>query len=60
MYNISDKQIKIDNYVDFINNAMHDAAKDAGCVPKHVYSPKSYWCPELGNLRNRKTFWWNI
>ena len=58
--NISDKQTKIDKYVDLINNAMHDAAKDAGCVPKHVYSPKSYWCPELGNLRNRKTFWWNI
>ena len=38
--------------MDLINNAMHDAAKDAGCVPKHVSSPKSYWCTELGNLRN--------
>ena len=39
---------------------MHVAARMAGCLPKKVYKPKAYWCPELSQLRDRKRFWWAI
>jgi hypothetical protein len=43
-----------------INNAIHESAKEAGCIPKHVSHPKAFWCPELSRLRDQKRFWWSI
>jgi hypothetical protein len=43
-----------------INSAMHEACKEAGCVPNRVFKPKPFWCPELSRLRDRKRFWWNM
>jgi len=35
-------QIQIDGYICSINEAMIEAAKLAGCIPKRQYSPKKY------------------
>ena len=50
----------IDHHVQQLNEAMRDAAQSAGCVPRRVFKPKPYWCPELSQLRDRKRFWWKI
>ena len=50
----------IDHHVQQLNEAMRDAAQSAGCVPRRVFKPKPYWCPELSQLRDRKWFWWKI
>jgi hypothetical protein len=39
---------------------MRDAAREAGCIPKHANKPKPYWCPDLSRLRDKKRFWWNM
>ena len=36
-----------------LNDVMNDAITEA---PK----PKTYWCPELSHLRDRKRFWWRL
>ena len=43
-----------------IVDAIHSSAKEAGCVPKNVFKPKSYWCPELSKIRDKKRFWWSL
>ena len=43
-----------------INEAIHSAAREAGCVPNKIHSPKSFWCPELTRLRDKKRFWWHL
>jgi hypothetical protein len=43
-----------------IVNAIHDASKEAGCVPRKVFKPKPYWCPELSKIRDKKKFWWSL
>jgi len=53
-------QIQIDGYICSIAEAMVEAAKLAGCIPKKQYSPKKYWCPELSRLRDSKRFWWHL
>ena len=48
---------RIDAYLDQINEVMHSAAKESGCVPKSSYRPKPWWCPALSQLRDKKRFW---
>ena len=36
------------------------STKESGCVPTKMFKPKTYWCPELSFLRDRKRFWWSI
>ncbi|KAK2174312.1 hypothetical protein NP493_812g02013 [Ridgeia piscesae] len=48
----------VDSYVVQLNDAMNDAVTEAGCKQKHCNKPKTYWCPELSHLRDRKRFWW--
>ena len=43
-----------------IVSAIHDASKEAGCVPEKVFRPKPYWCPELSKIRDKKRFWWSL
>ena len=43
-----------------IVNAIHSASKEAGCIPKKVFKPKPYWCPELSKIRDKKRFWWTL
>ena len=50
----------VDSYVVHLNDAMHDAVTEAGCKQKHCNKPKTYWCPELSHLRDRKRFWWRL
>jgi len=40
-------QAEVDNLFMALNDVMHTASKEAGCVPNHQYKPKAYWCPEL-------------
>ena len=55
-----DGTITFDHHVQQLNEAMRDAAQSAGFVPRRVFKPKPYWCPELSQLRDRKQFWWKI
>ena len=50
----------LDQHIQNINDAMHDAARPSG--PQHIksFKPKPYWCPELSRLRDRKRMWWHI
>ena len=50
----------VDTYVVQLNDAMHDAVTEAGCKQKHCNKPKTYLCPELSHLRDRKRFWWRL
>ena len=50
----------VDSYVVQLNDAMHDAVTEAGCKQKHCNKSKTYWCPELSHLRDRKRFWWRL
>ena len=50
----------VDSYVVQLNDAKHDAVTEAGCKQKHCNKPKTYWCPELNHLRDRKWFWWRL
>ena len=50
----------VDSYIVQLNDAMHDAVTEAGCKQKHCNKPKTYWCPELSHLRDRKRFWWRL
>lgn len=43
-----------------VNIAMHEASAEAGCVKQRHYKPRVHWCPELGLLKDRKRFWWNM
>ena len=58
--NITNVQHDIDTYVETLNKAIHEAAQEAGCIPKKHYRPKDYWCPELSALRDKKKFWWRL
>jgi len=50
----------VDSYVVQLNDAMNDAVTEAGCKQKHCNKPKTYWCPKLNHLRDRKRFWWRL
>ena len=50
----------VDSCVVQLNDAMHDAVTEAGCKQKHCNKPKTYWCPELSHLRDRKRFRWQL
>ncbi len=50
----------VDDRLDLINRAIHEATEEAGCIPRCRYPPKPYWTPELSILRDRKRFWWRL
>ena len=54
------KKYEIECYVHTINTAIHDSAKEAGCVCKKQFKPKPYWCPQLSLIRDKKRFWWSL
>ena len=54
------KQKLLDSHDKDISNAMHQAAKEAGCYPEKRFKPKAFWCPEVQKLRNKKKFWWRL
>ena len=56
----SDVQEIIDKRLSSVNEAIHSAASEAGCVPRKKFRSKPYWCPELSQLRDKKRFWWTI
>ena len=43
-----------------VNDAIHSATKEAGCIPARVCKPKNFWCPMLSQLRDKKRFWWHL
>ena len=51
---------QIDQRLQEINNVLTMSTKESGCVPTKMFKPKTYWCPELSFLRDRKRFWWSI
>ena len=52
--------LKIKSRLEYISTAIQDACKDSGCTPRNTRPPKTFWCPELAVLRDKKRFWWNI
>lgn len=56
----SQMQVCIDERLAVINDAIHEAAKQAGCTPFRRLKPKPFWCPELSVLRDKKRFWWSM
>lgn len=50
----------IEEALSSVTQAIHDSAKEAGCVPRKALKPKPFWCPDLSVLRDRKRFWWSI
>ena len=54
------KQKLLDSHDKNISNAMHQAAKEAGCYPEKRFKPKAFWCPELQKLRDKRKFWWRL
>jgi len=55
-----DAQALADNRMKMLCSVLHTAAREAGTVPKRIYAPKRFWCPELSQLRDRKRFWWSL
>jgi hypothetical protein len=45
------------NYVDTLKSIFVEAAKLAKVIPKNVFKPKKYWCPDLSQS---KRFWWRL
>ena len=56
----TEKQTIVDNYVDKLTTAFHDASKEGGCFLDNTFRPKPFWFPELNLLRDRKRFWFKI
>ena len=55
-------QTIVDKYLDVLNYEIHGVAHDSGCAqgPNILSKPKSWWCPELSLLGQRKQFWYNL
>ena len=53
-------QEALDEYVDSLRSCMIESARKAGCIPRHIFQPKKYWCPELSRARDTKRFWWQL
>jgi len=51
-------QTQVDNYVDTLKFIFVEAAKLAKVIPKNILKPTKYWCPDLSQSRDMKTFWW--
>ena len=49
---------EIDFLISSINYAVSRAGQAAGCIPKKRLKPKTFWCPDLSEIRDRKRFWW--
>ena len=47
------KQKLLDSHDKNISNAMHQAAKEAGCYPEKRFKLKAFWCPELQKLKRQ-------
>ena len=58
--NDSNIKYKIDQRLEQINNILITATKQSGCIPQKVLKAKTYWCPELSQLRDKKRIWWSI
>ena len=56
----SDIQYRLDQRLEKINCILASATKESGCIPAKVLKPKTYWCPELSQLRDKKRIWWTI
>ena len=56
----SNIQNDVDKYTDVLRNIFIKAARDADIVPKKMFTPKKYWCPELSKARDTKRFWWRL
>ncbi len=48
-----DLQYVMDTHLDNINSAMHEATKEARCIPKSRSAPKPYWCPEFRKMSRK-------
>jgi hypothetical protein len=46
--------------IEKITAHMNSAATEAGCLPSTSSTPKKWWCPALGRLRDRLRFWRQI
>ena len=59
---LNDSNIKgiIDQRLEQINDILTTATKQSGCIPQKVLKAKTYWCPELSQLRDKKRIWWSI
>ena len=59
---LNDSNIKgiIDQRLEHINDILTTATKQSGCIPQKVLKAKTYWCPELSQLRDKKRIWWSI
>jgi hypothetical protein len=53
-------QTSVDSFVSNITQAIHNAAQEAGCTQERKNPPKSFWCPRLAQLRDKKRFWWRL
>ena len=53
-------QKSLDNYIYKVNNIIHSATVESGCLPQTRYKPRPYWCPELSEIRDKKRFWWRL
>ena len=51
---------ELDQRLEQINSILITATKESGCIPSKVLRPKTYWCPELSYLRDKKRMWWTI
>ena len=60
MWEACNVQKYLDDRFTTINECMHSAAKETGCVPNKMLKPKAFWCPELSKLCDKNRFWWNI
>jgi hypothetical protein len=52
------KSTQVDHYMTTIHNAMMEAARKSGIIPRKLNRPKNYWCPDLSRARDTKRFWW--
>lgn len=57
---LEEAQVKVDNHVLSVCNAISAASKAAKGNTSRQFKPKRYWCPALSELRNRKRFWWKV
>ena len=51
---------ELDQRISQINNTIISATKESGCIPVKFLKAKTYWCPELSQLRDKKRFWWSV
>ena len=58
--NEEELKIKVNERLEHVNSIFISTTKEAGCLPIKVLKAKTYWCPELSQLRDKKRFWWSL